>query len=149
MKIKINWGTGIVIAMVLFMIFILSFVYKSLTPKYTHELVSEDYYKDELLYQKEIDKLNNAVKLDTKINLSNSDNGINIKFPDNLEYQKVKGTISFQRYSNSNLDFIKSISMNSNQYLIPDSILISGKWIVKIDWNYEGKEYLFKDSWFY
>ncbi len=149
MKIKINWGTGIVIAMVLFMIFILSFVYKSLTPEYTHELVSEDYYKDELLYQEEIDKLNNAVKLDTKITLNNSDKGINIKFPENLEYQKVEGTISFQRYSNSNLDFVKSITLNSNQYLIPDSILVSGKWIVKIDWNYEGKEYLFKEGWFY
>lgn len=55
MKIKFNWGTGIVIAMVLFMTFILTFVYKSLTPQYTHDLVSEDYYKDELLYQKEID----------------------------------------------------------------------------------------------
>ncbi|NOQ92040.1 MAG: cytochrome C oxidase Cbb3, partial [Flavobacteriaceae bacterium] len=47
MKIKINWGTGIVIAMLMFMTFILTFVYKSLTQEYTHELVSEDYYKDE------------------------------------------------------------------------------------------------------
>ncbi len=44
MKIKINWGTGIVIAMVLFIIFILSFVYKTIAvDKYEHHLVSEDY----------------------------------------------------------------------------------------------------------
>ena len=149
MKIKFNWGTGIVIAMVLFMTFILTFVYKSLTPQYTHDLVSEDYYKDELLYQKEIDKLNNALKLETKISLSNSDKGITIKFPENLEYQKVKGNISFQRYNNSILDFNKDIELNSNVLIIPDSILVSGKWIVKIDWNYKGQEFLFKDSWFY
>ncbi len=146
---KINWGTGIVIAIVLFMIFILYFVYKSLTPEYTHELVSEDYYKDELHYQKEIDKLNNAVKLETMISLSNSEKGITIKFPENIDYPQVKGIISFQRYSNSVLDFDKDIMLLSDEFLIPDSTLVSGKWIIKIDWNYNGQEYLFKDSWFY
>jgi hypothetical protein len=146
---KINWGTGIVISMVLFMIFILYFVYKSLTPEYTHELVSEDYYKDELHYQKEIDKLNNAVKLESKISLKNSEKGITIQFPDSLNYQDVKGNISFQRYSNSVLDFSRDIDLTSNKIVIPDSLLVSGKWIIKIDWNYKGEEFLFKDSWFY
>ena len=146
---KINWGTGIVISIVLFMIFILFFVYKSLTPEYSHELVSEDYYKDELHYQKEIDKLNNAVKLESKISLKNSEKGIIIQFPDSLNYQDVKGNISFQRYSNSVLDFSKNIDLTSNKIVIPDSILVTGKWIIKIDWNYKGEEFLFKDSWFY
>ena len=146
---KINWGTGIVISIVLFMIFILYFVYKSLTPEYSHELVSEDYYKDELHYQKEIDKLNNAVKLESKISLKNSEKGITIQFPDSLNYQDVKGNISFQRYSNSVLDFSKNIDLTSNKIVIPDSLLVSGKWIIKIDWNYKGEEFLFKDSWFY
>ena len=146
---KINWGTGIVISIILFMIFILYFVYKSLTPEYSHELVSEDYYKDELHYQKEIDKLNNAVKLESKISLKNSEKGITIQFPDSLNYQDVKGNISFQRYSNSVLDFSKNIDLTSNKIVIPDSLLVSGKWIIKIDWNYKGEEFLFKDSWFY
>ncbi len=149
MKLKINWGTGIVIAMVLFMTFILSFVYKSFTQEYSHDLVSEDYYKDELHYQKEIDKLNNAVRLESKIILSNSDKGITIKFPDNFDYQNINGNISFQRYSNSVLDFNKNIELTSDKFLIPDSLLVSGKWIIKIDWKYKGEEYLFKDSWFY
>ena len=51
MKIKINWGTGIAIAIALFIVFILSFVYKTIfIEKYEHHLVSEDYYKDELHY---------------------------------------------------------------------------------------------------
>ena len=46
---KLNWGTGIVIAMISFMIFILTFVYRSVVmDEYQHELVSEDYYGDEL-----------------------------------------------------------------------------------------------------
>ena len=67
MKIKINWGTGIVIAMLLFMTFILQFVYRSFDSKNSHDLVSKDYYKDELYYQQEIDKMNNANKLEQNI----------------------------------------------------------------------------------
>ena len=60
MKLKISWPTGIIIAITAFVIFILSFVYKvTFMPKYGHHLVSEDYYKDELNYQQEIDKENN------------------------------------------------------------------------------------------
>ena len=46
---KINWGTGIVIAFVFFISFILFFIVKASTQdKYEYDLVSEQYYKDEL-----------------------------------------------------------------------------------------------------
>jgi len=150
MKIKINWGTGIVIAMVLFMIFILSFVYKTIAvDKYEHHLVSEDYYKDELYYQKEIDKLNNAAKLSENITLSNSEKGITISFPQDKDFNKIKGKIHFQRRSNLKLDFEKEIKLSDHFIIIPDSLLVSGKWIIKIDWQYNDEEYLLKESWFY
>ena len=150
MKIKINWGTGIVIALVLFMIFILSFVYKTIAvDKYEHHLVSEDYYKDELYYQKEIDKLNNAAKLSENITLSNSEKGITISFPQDKDFNKINGTIYFMRRSNIKLDFEKEIKLNNHFTIIPDSLLVSGKWIIKIDWQYNDEEYLLKESWFY
>ena len=47
---KINWGTGIVIAFALFMSFILYFVFKVQSDsKYDNELVTEDYYKKEAI----------------------------------------------------------------------------------------------------
>ena len=150
MKIKFNWGTGIVVAMVLFMTFILSFVYKTIAiDKYEHHLVSEDYYKDELYYQKEIDKLNNASKLSENITLSNSEKGITIHFPEDKDFNLIKGMIFFQRRSNHKLDFDKEIKLTSHSITMPDSLLVSGKWIVKIDWQYKEKEYLLKESWFY
>ena len=61
--------------------FILSFVYKTLfIEKYEHHLVSEDYYKEELHYQEEIDKLNNANLLLENVVLMNENNGIKIIF---------------------------------------------------------------------
>ena len=150
MKLKINWGTGIFIAMLSFMIFILSFVYKAVAlDEYQHELVSEDYYKDELHYQEEIDKMNNATALKQDISLRNSNQGIYISFPEEIDESSIKGEISFQRLSNGKLDFSEVIVLSGHEQLIPSDKLVSGKWIVKIDWEDGKNEYLYKDSWFY
>jgi hypothetical protein len=149
MKIKFNWGTGIFIAIVLFMTFILTFVYKSFSEKYRHELVSEDYYGDELRYQEEIDKLNNALKLNEDISLHVSNKGITIVFPEDIDFNKIFGIISFQRLSNKKLDFNQEINLKSHTVLIPENKLVLGKWEVKIDWLYEDEKYLLKESIFY
>jgi hypothetical protein len=150
MKIKINWGTGIVIAIVLFITFILSFVYKTLfIEEYEHHLVSEDYYKDELHYQEEIDKLNNAKYLTENVILSNTERGIIIQFPKDKDFNKIEGKINFLRFSNDKLDFEKKIDLSSHSMLIEDSILVTGKWEIRVDWQYNDEEYLLKESWFY
>ena len=132
------------------MVFILSFVYKSITmDEYQHELVSEDYYKDELHYQEEIDKLNNAKKLKDDIVLNNSKEGVLIQFPAEMDNNEIKGMIHFQRLSNKKLDFSEEIKLENHQQLIDAEKMVSGKWVVKIDWQYGEELYLFKDSWFY
>lgn len=150
MKIKISWSAGIVIAMVSFMVFILSFVYKSIAmDEYQHELVSEDYYKDELHYQEEIDKLNNAKKLEEDIVLKNTKKGVLVQFPIEMDNNEINGRIHFQRLSNKKLDFTEEIRLENHQQLIDAEKLVSGKWVVRIDWQYGEELYLFKDSWFY
>ena len=150
MKIKFNWGTGIFIALALFMIFILSFVYKTLfVEKYEHQLVSENYYKDELHYQEEIDKMNNANFLPENVSLSNTDKGIIIRFPGDKDFNKIKGKVNFLRRSNKKLDFERDIDLTGSSMLIEDKMLVPGKWEIKVDWKYDGEEYLLKESWFY
>ena len=117
--------------------------------EYQHELVSEDYYKDELHYQEEIDKLNNAKALSQDISLVNSKDGILITFPTDIEENSISGSVYFQRLSNEKLDFTEQIKLTNHQQLIPVEKLISGKWIVKIDWKTGKDEYLYKESWFY
>ncbi|MGI9533124.1 FixH family protein [Lutimonas sp.] len=150
MNLKLSWSTGIIIAMISFMIFILSFVYKAVAlDEYQHELVSEDYYKDELHYQEEIDKLNNAGILSKDIKLKNTDQGIHIVFPEEINESSIKGSITFLRLSNEKLDFTEKIDLTEYEQIIPAEKLVSGKWIVKIDWEDGKNNYLFKESWFY
>lgn len=145
-----NWGTGVVIAMVSFMVFILTFVYRSVVmDKYQHELVSEDYYKDELHYQEEIDKMNNAGRLETDIQLVSSKEGITVVFPSDLDPGEISGTIRCQRPSNQKLDLKLEIELSENRQLISAERLVPGKYQIIVDWKYGSEEYLLKDVIFF
>lgn len=150
MKIKINWGWAIVIVMAMFMVFILQFVYRSLSDDtLEHHLVSEDYYKDELFYQQEIDKMNNANKLSENVAVERGNTGMLVAFPETMDQTKITGIIYFQRPSDKRIDFKKEIVLDNNTMLIIDDKLINGRWNIKIDWKYDDEEYLFKKNIFY
>jgi nitrogen fixation protein FixH len=150
MKLKISWPTGIVLAMSAFIIFILSFVYKAtFVSGYDHHLVSDDYYKDEMNYQQEIDKLNKAAALKENVSLTKVSEGLLIKFPAEFDPEKITGTISFQRPSNIKIDFQLPINLTSADYLILDDKMVEGIWNVKIEWTVNGNTYLFKEKLMY
>ena len=144
---KINWGTGIVIAFVLFIAFILYFVINmSVNDKYNHDLVTEEYYAKELKYQEDIDKEKNAKSLKKNISVNKTQEGLEIVFPDNLDIKKIKGKVFLYRPSNKQLDFETSISLSNPILLIPDKRLVDGRWNIIVDWQYNKNLYLYKDS---
>ena len=144
---KINWGTGIVLAFIGFISFIMYFIITmNVNNKYDHDLVSEDYYADELQYQKDIDKLKNAKTLEENISYKRVTEGLVINFPSGVDYKKITGKVFLYRPSNKQLDFETSISLSHSNLLIPDKRLVDGRWNIKIDWQYKAKSYLFKES---
>jgi hypothetical protein len=150
MKIKFNWGTAMAVVMVLFMIFILQYFYRAVVyDKYNHHLVSDDYYKEELNYQHEIDKENKANHLKQNIALVTTNEGLEIVFPSQFDFAKLKGTIKLQRPSNYKLDIKKSIKLTSNTLLIPKKELVKGMYDVAIDWTYNKDAYLYKRAIYY
>ena len=144
---KFNWGTGIVIAFIGFIAFILYFIITmNMDDKYDTHLVSEDYYGDELKYQKDIDKLKSAETLHTNISYKKTTKGLLITFPETFDYKEITGHMFLYRPSNKQLDFDTAISLSNSHLLIPDRRLVDGRWNIKIDWQYKGKPYLFKES---
>lgn len=145
MKFKISWPTGIIFSIVAFVIFILSFVYKvTFLPEYDHHLVSDNYYKDELNYQEEIDKLNNAAELKSNVSIEQLKEGLLIHFPKEFTPSEISGIIFFKRMSNDKLDFQLPIKLANHDYLISDKSLVDGRWDIKIEWTVENRTYLFK-----
>ncbi len=144
---KINWGTGIVIAFGLFITFILSFVFKvQSNQKYDNELVTKEYYKKEQNINSEIEKQSNANSLINKILITKNEEGILVDFPSDFDYTKIKGKVSLYRPSSQKLDFEKNISLSSPHLLIPKSNLTDGLWDISVEWNYNGVDYLNKET---
>ena len=144
---KINWGTGIVLAFIGFMSFILFFVIKVNTDKkYDHDLVTEDYYKIELDFQNDINKETNAKKLTENVRLKKTEKGVLIAFPDSLLTNGISGKVFLYRPSNKQLDFEMPISLSDHNLLIPDKRLLDGRWNIKVDWQYNGNSYLYKEE---
>ena len=103
---KLNWGTGIVLAFVGFIAFIMYFVISMNTnKKYDHDLVNENYYKAELEYQQSIEKEKNAKKLPEQVIWNKTENGILITFPKALQPNLITGKVFLYRPSNKQFDF--------------------------------------------
>lgn len=142
---KLNWGTGIVLAFIGFISFIMFFVIRMNTnDKYDHDLVNENYYKAELEYQNDIDKEENSKKLASDITWKKTSEGLVITFPEDLNIADIKGKVFLYRPSNKQVDFESSISLSNHNLLIPDKRLLDGRWNLKVDWEYNGKSYLYK-----
>lgn len=144
---KINWGKGIVIAFVLFISFILYFVMKVQTNhKYDNELVVDKYYQKELLLNSQIKREENAQRLTEQVSITTDETSIIVEFPPTFDYSKIKGKVSLYRPSSQKLDFETPVSLSSPRLLIPKSNLADGRWDISIEWNYQGKEYLNKET---
>lgn len=144
---KINWGTAIVIAFIGFISFIMYFVISmSTNKKFSHDLVSKDYYQQELKYQDDINKIENAKTLVTNLNYKKTNQGLLIHFPEDLNIKDISGKVFLYRPSNKQLDFELLVSLSNHYLLIPDNRLLGGRWNLKIDWKHNNQSYMYKTN---
>ena len=61
---KFNWGHGILVALVSFIIFIVGLVVYFTQTMQNSELITDNYYQEELMYQQVIDAKNRAAALE-------------------------------------------------------------------------------------
>ncbi|EGV43977.1 cytochrome C oxidase Cbb3 [Bizionia argentinensis JUB59] len=142
---KMNWGTGMVLALVGFIAFIMFFVIKmNIDKKYEFDLVTEDYYEQELKVQGNMEKEQKGNSLTQNIRYKQTTEGILITFPDSLNVSEITGKVFLYRPSDKQFDFETPISLSDQNMLIPDSRLLGGRWNLIIDWEYDGNDYRFK-----
>lgn len=144
---KMNWGTGLAIVLGLFIVFILYFVIRiSTEDKYDYDLVTEEYYKKELVFQKEMDDETNSNSLENNITGKKIAQGWLLTFPKNIDYSKITGTVTLYRPSNKKLDFQIPLILSNSEMIIPDERLVPGRWNTIVQWNYDGEDYLYKNE---
>jgi nitrogen fixation protein FixH len=150
MSTKFHWGHGVTVVLAIFMIFIISFVYKTLAIKeYDHKMVSEHYYKDDLNYPNEMKRLENAHNLKENVKILRNEQGIAVVFPEGFEPTGITGTLELQRTNDSSLDINDSLHLTSLQYFIPKDKLKKGVYNVKIIWSYQDIPFQFNEKFVY
>ena len=139
---KFNFGTGIAIAIGVFMVFILQYVIRvQMDSKYDNQLVTEDYYQQEQEVDGKREREIAALKLNDKVVIKTNNEGVEITFPKDLDFQNISGKIFLYRPSNQDLDFDIPISLSSSNLLIPNTNLVDGRWDIAVEWEYNNRSY--------
>jgi hypothetical protein len=140
---KFNWGWGIVVALTLFVAMIVQFAVRSFNQRI--DLVTEDYYEQELGYQETIDRKRNLDELSGVMEVLPRSEGLLIRFPEDLKGKDIEGTLFLYRPSDERLDRAYDLQvLDQNSFLIPVEHLIGGKWIIKVDFSTEGTPYYYQ-----
>ena len=133
---KLNWGHGVVIALGAFIAFILGMIFLFPNGQKNSELISDNYYEEELHYQQVIDAKKNADLLAEKPNAKLTNEGILVSFPKEFNNQNSKFHFYLYRTDDQNLDIKKDFSLEAeNSHMIPKSILKAGSYTLKLSWN--------------
>ena len=139
---KFSWGHGIVVALASFIAFILFMILIFPEGQQNSELVSDDYYQDELSYQTVIDSKKNADLLAEKPSFQQSPAGIKILFPATLTPENGKVNFELYRTDDSNLDVKKELSLDAaHAILIPAKVISKGSYTLKVKWQQDKKPY--------
>ncbi len=139
---KLSWGHGVIIALGSFIIFILFMVFGFTYGQQNSELVSNDYYGDELVYQGVIDAKNNVKDLSEIPTYREIPQGIKINFPlvDVPDDNKVE--FELFRTDDANLDVKKELTLDQNrELLIPRDVISTGSYTLKVKWSQNKKPY--------
>jgi hypothetical protein len=137
---KFNWGHGIFLFLVIFLLSVAFVVYKGFQEK--NALVEEEYYPKGLEYQKQIDRIARADSLPEKIKMVRQGTNIEFTYPASFFGTKVEGSIYFYRPSDDAGDYREKMLCDSSlTQKVPVGKLMPGKYIVKLNWTASGKEY--------
>ena len=143
--IKISWGTKIAILYIGFVGLIVTMVIMSLHQKL--DLVSEDYYNKELIYQDKIDEMKNANTLTSTITHSFTNSNIELQFQPEFKSKKISGEIVFFRPSDAAKDFETPITLNEDgQQKVGLNKLSKGMYKMQISWKADSKSYFSEET---
>jgi nitrogen fixation protein FixH len=138
-----NFGGRIVVLYLSFVALIVTLVVMSYGQKV--ELVSDDYYAQEIKFQDKIDAINNEKALGGSINHTINENEVILNVDSSLLSNDFEGTIHFFRPSDSSKDIQLKMNFINNTQSIDSKQLIHGAYKLQLSWTSNQKKY-FKEE---
>ncbi|WP_167290522.1 FixH family protein [Paraflavitalea devenefica] len=135
-----NWGNKLILVFIGFGAMMSFMVYRCM--KVPVNLVSKEYYRDEIAYQEEIDSRAKTNALSGKVILLESKEAIGLTLPAEMKYRKVEGNIVLYCPADARYDrqFVLQTDSAASQLLSKET-LAPGSYVVKISWKTDGANY--------
>ena len=129
-----NWGRSLILVFIVFAAFMGYLVYRA---SGTHfDLVSKEYYKDELRYQDKIDGFRNAAAMDAVQLRVDSTGILQIRFPEQMKGKPVVGSLWLYCKTDAGKDLhIPLAEDTTGMRVINVSGKASGKYQAKLHWE--------------
>jgi hypothetical protein len=144
-KIEFNWGTGILITIIIFLVITIGTTIFLMNQNV--DLVASDYYSKGIQHQQQIDRLNRTNAMDEKVFINLESGFIRLVFPKSFSQKAINGTIKFYRPSDSKKDFALALVIDTSaQQIIPTQNIDKGYWKVEVSWNQDSVEYYKENS---
>ncbi|GGA94716.1 FixH family protein [Puia dinghuensis] len=135
-----NWGNKLLLVFVVFGGGISYMVYRCMqTPV---DLVSKDYYRDELAYQRVIDGTQRANDLSGSVKLETTAVGVRLALPREMRYRTITGTVRFYCAADAARD--REIALEPDAEGVQDigrKAVGPGQYTVSVSWQSGGVDY--------
>lgn len=137
-----NWGQKIIVVFIVFVSGMLFLAFKA--SRQNIELVADDYYAKELVYQQQIDETKRTASLSTPVHIKIVGHILTIEFPPDFATKKIAGVVTLYCPSDEKKDMQQQFSVTDSpiSITVPDNY--SGLHYVKISWQSEGVNYYYE-----
>jgi hypothetical protein len=136
---KISWGHKIAAVYLLFVAGIVFLVFKANGERY--DMVTKDYYDEELKYQQVIDQSTNANSLSAPVSVEKNVGVITVRFPDEMKGKKIDVDFYLYYPADDKKDFRKSFTISTTEFNQPLPDGAKGMYELKLSWKADGKKY--------
>ena len=137
---KLTWGNGIFLFLLLFTFLCVIFLVYTTTVDQT--LVEDDYYPKGLKHEQVLTKMRNYTALPEPLSVQLSSSTIDVRFPVFFKGIPMNGRILVYRPSDKRLDGLFPLKPDTALVQsIPLSRFRRGDYVIKVDWSASGKGY--------
>ena len=136
---KFNWGTGIFIFLILFLLAATAFMI--FAARQGINLVHKDYYEKGVDYTEQMKVDARSVEFKNAFKIINLDKYILVEIEDKLSAKIDSGSILLFRPSDSKLDVSLLVNKQATKITFPKEGLINGRYILKFYWYSNGLKY--------
>lgn len=136
---KFNWGTGILIFIILFLLAAALFIIFAMRQRV--ELVHEDYYERGVDYSSQMDVEKRSAPYQESLQAVQREGTLQISLTDSVALACDSARIQLYRPSDNQLDVNMPYDPGRGALVISREDLVPGRYILKLSWYSEGLKY--------